>query len=57
MKVCHRASLLVGHPWVVLSVAVGLVVLYILAVKKLEREIQQGNEVQQEKDTQHEKEE
>lgn len=56
MKACHRASLLVGHPWVVLSVAVGLVVLYILAVKKLEREIQQGDEVQ-EKDPQHEKEE
>lgn len=56
MKACHCASLLVGHPWVVLSVAVGLVVLYILAVKKLEREIQQ-EEVQQEKDPQHEKEE
>lgn len=52
MKACYRSNLLVGHPWVVLSVCVGMVVLYILAVHKLEEEAQHENE-----EAQHEKEE
>ena len=44
MKACHHRNLLVGHSWVILSVCVAVVVLYVLAVRKLEEETQHEKE-------------
>ena len=49
MKSCHHHSLLVNHPGLLAVVCVLIVVLYVLSVRKLEKELDHEEEVNHEK--------